>query len=99
MLALVFLRPCEWLERRRIPRLVTALLSGILFTAVVAGVVLLVNGYIHRFASDDQLQKHIGEVILQARAFLKDQWGLTMGGGRGISTLLSSGEAGKMTTS
>src|SRR5882757_11450332 len=80
MLALVFKRFCDRLERRRAPILVTAVLCGLLFTGVVAGVVLLINWYIHRFAADDQLQKHIGEVVGQAREFLKDQWGLNIRG-------------------
>jgi predicted PurR-regulated permease PerM len=71
----------------------------VIFTAVVAGVVLLVDWYIRRFASDAQLQKRIGDVISQARTFLRDQLGLSMRGGRGISTLLSSADASKMTTS
>lgn len=99
MLALVFMRLCDWLERRGVPRLATALFCGVLFTAIVAGVVSLVNWYIHRFASDEQLQKRIGTVIGQAREFLKDQWGLNIRGGKGMSALLSSVDAGKMTTS
>ena len=99
MLALVFKRFCDWLERRRAPRLVTAILCGVIFTAVVAGVVLLINWYIHRFAADDQLQKRIGGVISQAKEFLKDQWGLNMRSGKGMSALLSSADAGTMTTS
>jgi len=99
MLALVFKRFCDRLERRRAPILVTAVLCGLLFTGVVAGVVLLINWYIHRFAADDQLQKHIGEVVGQAREFLKDQWGLNIRGGKGMQALLSSADAGKMTTS
>src|ERR1700742_124101 len=62
ILSLVFMRPSGWLERHGVPRLVTAILSGVIFTGLVAGVVLLINWYIHRFAMDwPQLQKRVGE--------------------------------------
>ena len=99
MLALVFMRVCDWLERRGVARLLTALFCGVVFTGLVAGVVLLINWYIHRFASDDNLQRRIGDVIGRARNFLKDQWGLNIRGGRGMWALVSSADAGKMTSS
>ncbi|HVU98071.1 MAG TPA: AI-2E family transporter [Puia sp.] len=98
MLALVFMRLCDWLERRGVPRLLTALISGVLFAGLVAGVVLLVNWYIHRFAADDSLQQNIGEVIAQARGFLRDQWGVNVRGTKGMWSLIGSADAGKMTT-
>jgi predicted PurR-regulated permease PerM len=99
MLALVFMRLCDRLERWGATRLLTALLCGILFTGLVVGIVLLVNWYLHRFAADENLRRRIGEIIGQARTFLKDQWGLNMRGGKGMSALVSSADAGKMTSS
>jgi predicted PurR-regulated permease PerM len=98
MLALVFMRLCSWLERRGIARLLTALFCGLFFTGLVAGLVVLVNWYVHRFASDDSLQQRIGDVIGQARGFLRDQWGVNVRGSKGMSALISSADAGKMTT-
>lgn len=98
MLALVFMRLCNWLERRGIPRVVAALICGLLFTGIVAGIVLLVNWYIHRFASDDALQQRIGDVIRQARGFLRDQWGVNVRGTKSMWSLVGSMDAGKMTT-
>jgi len=80
-------------------RLVTAVICGLLFTGLVAGLVLLVNWYIHRFAADDNLQRRIGDVIRQARGFLRDQWGVNIRGGKGMWALVSSADAGKMTSS
>ncbi|HEY4110721.1 AI-2E family transporter [Puia sp.] len=99
MLALVFMRFCDWLEGKGVSRLIASLLCGVIFTSIVAGVVLLINWYIHRFAADEQLQKQIGVVIGQARTFLKDQWGLNVRGGKGMWALVSSVDAGKMTSS
>jgi predicted PurR-regulated permease PerM len=97
ILSLVFMRPCGWLERQGLPRIVTALLSGVFFVAIVAGVVLLVNWYVHRFASDlPELQKRVSGAIGDARQFLKEQWGLRVpGGGQGQALL----GAAKVTTS
>jgi predicted PurR-regulated permease PerM len=95
ILALVVLRPSGWLEKRGIPRPVTALLSGLAFICIVTGVVLLVNWYIHRFAMDwSQLEQRASEVIGNARKFLKSQWGLRVPGGSHVQPLV----AGKMTT-
>jgi predicted PurR-regulated permease PerM len=99
ILALVFMRPSNWLERHRIPRLVTAILSGLVFTGIVVGVVLLINWYIHRFAMDwPQLQKRVHDVLHDARQFLKSEWGLRVPGGSDGKPLIASAEAGKMTT-
>jgi len=99
MLALVFMRLCDWLERQGVARLVTALVCGILFAGLIVGVVLLVNWYIHRFAADDNLRRRIGDIMDQARTFLKDQWGLNVRGGKGMWALVGSADAGKMTSS
>ncbi|HVS96023.1 MAG TPA: AI-2E family transporter [Puia sp.] len=100
MLSLVVLRPCAWLEKRRIPRLVTALLSAIAFIIIVAGMVLLVNWYIHRFAMDwPQLENKIRSVIADARRFLRSQWGVRVSGGSQGQPLVAPATAGKMTTS
>jgi predicted PurR-regulated permease PerM len=99
ILALVFMRPCAWLEKRGIPRLVTALLSGIVFIGLVAGVVLLINWYIHRFAMDlPQLEKKVGTVIADARQFLKSQWGLRVPEGKQGQAIVAAADAGKVTT-
>jgi predicted PurR-regulated permease PerM len=99
MLALVFMGLCDWLERKGVARLVTALLCAVIFVGIITAVVLLVNWYIHRFTADEQLQKRIGSVLGQARDFLKDQWGLNIRGGKGMWALVSSADAGKMTSS
>lgn len=100
LLALVFMRPSGWLERRGVPRLVTALLSGLVFLALVAGMILLVNWYVHRFAQRlPDLGKKTGEMVDKVRQFLKDQWGLGLPEKSSGGTLLNVGEAGKMTTS
>ena len=99
ILALVVLRPSGWLEKRGIPRPVTALLSGLAFISIVAGVVLLVNWYIHRFAMDwSQLEQRVNDVIADARKFLKSQWGLRVPGGSHVQPLVAAATAGKMTT-
>src|ERR1700759_1058831 len=54
MLALVFMGLCDWLERKGVARLVTALLCALIFVGVVTAVVLLINWYVHRFTADDQ---------------------------------------------
>src|SRR5579872_4555003 len=100
LLALVFMRPSRWLERRGAPRLVTALLSGLVFLAIVAGVILLVNWYVHRFSQNlPDLGQKIEGVIAKARQFLKDQWGLGLPRKATGQSLLDVGDAGKMTTS
>jgi len=100
ILSLVALRPCAWLENRGTPRLVTALLSGIVFVGVVAGVVLLVNWYIHRFAMNlPQLEHKVGEVLADTRKFLRSQWGLRVPGASRDQPLVAAATAGKMTTS
>jgi len=99
-LALVFMRFCDWLERKGMPRLLTAVLSGLIFTGMVAGMVLLVNWYIHRFTADlPQLQLRVRDCIESAKQFLKDEWGIRVPHGSGSLALLSSVDAGKMTTS
>ena len=99
ILALVFMRPSGWLERRGVPRVVTAILSGVVFIGLVAGVVLLMDWYIHRFALDwPQLQKKVGDVLTEARQFLKSQWGLRVPGGKSGQTLVDTASVGKMTT-
>lgn len=100
ILALVFMRPSGWFERRGAPRLVTAILSGVVFAGLVAGVVLLVNWYIHRFAMDlPQLEKKVTDALIGARQFLKSQWGLRVPGGKSGKPLIDMATAGKMTTS
>lgn len=97
ILALVFMRPSGWLERRGVPRLITAILSGVVFAGMVAGVVLLINWYIHRFAMDwPDLQKRVSAALTDARQFLKSQWGLRVPGGSNGQPLMAF--AGKMTT-
>lgn len=99
VLALVFMRPAHWLERHGVPRLVTAVLSGLVFAGLVAGVVLLINWYIHRFAMDwPQLEKKVAGVIGEARQFLKSQWGLRVPGGSQGQPLVGAAVAGRMTT-
>lgn len=99
ILALVFMRPSGWLERHKVPRLVTAVLSGIVFVGLVTGVVLLINWYIHRFAMDwPQLQKKVGDVLTEARQFLRSQWGLRVPGGKSGRSLVDTAAVGKMTT-
>ena len=100
MLSLVVLRPCAWLEKRGVPRPATALLSGIVFIAIVAGVVLLVNWYIHRFAMDwPQLETRFREVAADVRHFLRSQWGVRVSGGSQGQPLVAPATAGKVTTS
>jgi predicted PurR-regulated permease PerM len=100
ILSLVFMRPCGWLERKGVPRVVTSVLSGILFVLIVGGVVLLIDWYVHQFASDlPQLEKRVGGVISDARGFLRAQWGLRVPARGAGQTLLAPAEAGKMTTS
>lgn len=100
ILALVFMRPSGWFERRGVPRLVTAILSGVIFAGLVAGVVLLINWYIHRFAMDlPQLEEKVSGALNDARRFLKSQWGLRVPGGRSGVPLINWAAAGKMTTS
>jgi predicted PurR-regulated permease PerM len=100
ILALVALRPSRWLETRGIPRMVTALLSGVVFICAVAGVVLLIDWYIHRWAMDlPQLEEKIGEVIDDARKFLRSQGLRVPGGGPHVQPLVAAATAGKMTTS
>src|SRR5579872_1679563 len=100
LLALVFLRPSGWLERRGVPRLVTALLGGLFFLALVAGVILLMNWYVHRFSQNlPELGKKIGDMVTKARQFLKDHWGLGLPRKPAGQTLLGPGDAGKMTAS
>lgn len=100
ILALVFMRPSGWFERRGAPRLVTAILSGIVFVGLVAGLVLLIDWYIHRFAMDlPQLEQKIGGALNDARQFLKSQWGLRVPGGKSGQPLINWASAGRMTTS
>lgn len=100
LLSLVVLRPCTWLEARGLSRLVTALLSGIFFIAIVSGVVLLINWYIHRWAMDwPQLERRMSGAISDARQFLRSQWGLRVPGGGHNQPLVAPATAGKMTTS
>ncbi|HEV2482433.1 MAG TPA: AI-2E family transporter [Puia sp.] len=100
ILALVFMRPSGWFERRGVPRLITAILSGVVFAGLVAGIVLLINWYIHRFAMDlPQLQQKVSGAVNDARHFLKSQWGLRIPGGRSGQPLIDMAAAGRMTTS
>jgi predicted PurR-regulated permease PerM len=100
VLALVFMRPSCWLERRGVPRLATAIFSGLVFAGLVAGVVLLINWYIHRFAMDlPQLEKKVGTGFGDARQFLRSQWGLRVPGGQSGQPLINTAAAGRMTTS
>ena len=100
ILALVFMRPSGWFERRGVPRLVTAILSGAVFAGLVAAVVLLINWYIHRFALDlPQLEQKVSGALSDARQFLKSQWGLRVPGGKSGDPLINWATAGKMTTS
>lgn len=100
ILALVFMRPCGWLERRGLPRLATAVLSGVFFVGLVAALVLLINWYIQHFAMDlPQLEKKVTAVLNDTRQFLKSQWGLRVPGGKSGKPLIDMAAAGKMTTS
>jgi predicted PurR-regulated permease PerM len=100
VLSLVFMRPSGWMERKGVPRIITALLAGLFFVAVVAGVVLLINWYVHQFASDlPELEKRVSGVIGDDRQFLKEQWGLRVPGGSRGPGLMAAADAGKMTTS
>jgi predicted PurR-regulated permease PerM len=100
ILALVFMRPSSWFERRGVPRLVTAILSGVVFAGLVAGVVLLIDWYIHHFAMDlPQLEQKVSGALNDARQFLKSQWGLRVPGAKSGKPLIDMATAGRMTTS
>lgn len=99
ILALVFMRPSNWFERHHIPRIVTAIASGLVFAGIVAGVVLLVNWYIHRFAIDwPELEKRAHDVTTDARQFLKSQWGVRMPKTSQSQPLIAPAVAGKITS-
>ena len=100
ILALVFMRPGQWFERHGIPRLLTAIVSGLIFTGIVAGIVLLINWYIHRFAIDwPELEKRVHDVTTNARQFLKAQWGIRVPRSSQNQPLITAATAGKMTIS
>lgn len=99
ILALVFMRPSSWFERYHVPRIVTAICSGLVFVGLVVGITLLIHWYIHRFAMDwPQLEKRIHDVIHDTREFLKSQWGLRVPKSSQSEPLIAPAAAGKMTT-
>jgi predicted PurR-regulated permease PerM len=99
MLALVFTPFCQWMEKAGVPSVVGAIVCGILFTGLVAGILLLVNWYLHRFMSDlPQVRQRLGDLADSLRSYLHDQWGIRIAGPSGIPSRLVP-DAGKMTGS
>lgn len=97
MLAILFMPLCRWLERRRVPGVVAAIVCGLLFASLVGGVLVLVGWHISKITSDiKDIQKNFSAVLDHLDALMA-QWGLKMP--KNGSALLDPAAVGKVTTS
>jgi predicted PurR-regulated permease PerM len=77
VLALIFMPFCQWLEKHGTGRVTSSIVSGIIFMALIAGIVLFVSYYFKQMAADlTGVVDTISHYNHDMRAFLHDKFGV-----------------------
>jgi predicted PurR-regulated permease PerM len=77
MFALVFMPLCRWLERKGCHTVVAALVCGIVFSLLVAGIILFIIWHVQHIAADfSDLKQHFTDYLHGFRKYLHDRFGM-----------------------
>jgi predicted PurR-regulated permease PerM len=77
MFALVFMPLCRWLEGKGCRTVVAAIVCGLIFAALVAGVILFVVWHIRHIASDfSDIKQHFSDYLHVFRKYLHTEFGM-----------------------
>ncbi|HXD77777.1 MAG TPA: AI-2E family transporter [Puia sp.] len=77
MFALVFMPLCRWLEKKGCPAVVAAVCCGLVFSLLVATIVLFVVWHLQHIASDfTDIRQHFSTYLHNIREFLHDRFGM-----------------------
>ena len=77
MFALVFMPLCRWLEKRGCHTVVAALVCGLLFALVLAGVILFIVWHVRHIAADfSDIREHFTGYLQGFRKYLHDRFGM-----------------------
>ena len=77
VLALVFMPLCGWMDRRGVGMVTSSIICGVIFMALVAGVILFVSYYFRRMASDlSGVMDTISGYNHQVKGYLHDRFGV-----------------------
>src|SRR6202012_5449852 len=77
MFALVFMPLCRWLERRGCRTVVAAIICGLLFAALVTGIILFVVWHVQHIAVDfSDIKQHFNDYLHGFRKYLHAEFGM-----------------------
>jgi predicted PurR-regulated permease PerM len=77
MFALVFMPLCRWLEKKGCHTVVAALVCGLVFSLLVAGIILFIIWHVQHIAADfSDLKQHFTDYLHGFRKYLHDRFGM-----------------------
>jgi predicted PurR-regulated permease PerM len=77
MFALVLMPLCRWLEKKGCPMVVAAIICGLVFTLLVAGIILFIVWHVQHIATDfSDIKQHFTDYMHGFRRFLHDRFGM-----------------------
>jgi predicted PurR-regulated permease PerM len=77
VLALVFMPLCKWLESKGLGIVLSAIICGIVFSLLVAGIIWFVSWQVQHIASDfSTIKRNVADCVNGLRKYLHDQFGM-----------------------
>ncbi len=77
MFALVFMPVCRWLERKGCHTVVAALICGLLFTILVAAIVVFFIWHMRHIATEfSDIRQHFADLLQGVRKFMHERFGM-----------------------
>jgi len=77
MFALVLMPFCKWLEKKGCPTVVAAIICGLVFTLLIAGIILFIVWHVQHIATDfSDIKQHFTDYMHGFRRFLHDRFGM-----------------------
>jgi predicted PurR-regulated permease PerM len=77
MFALVLMPLCKWLEKKGCPTVVAAIICGLVFTLLIAAIILFIVWHVQHIATDfSDIKQHFTDYMHGFRRFLHDRFGM-----------------------
>ena len=85
-IAMLLTSSCNWLERRKIPRSISAFISLSIFLIIISGILAFIYLQVKSFRADlgDGLSENLNSFIIDANDWAKNNVGFDMGMGNGF---------------